>query len=68
MSANGARISGLTRDLIQKWQDTRQSWRDSKSLEFERQYIADLLGAADKTAATIEQVEKLMQKIRKDCE
>jgi hypothetical protein len=68
MTANGARISALTRDLVQRWQDTKQSWRDSKSLEFERDYISDLLGSTDKTVAVIDQLDKLVQKIRKDCE
>jgi hypothetical protein len=68
MNANGTRISGLTRELWVKWQDTKATWRDQKSKEFEDRYLFDLLASVDKTVSTIEQVDKMLTKIRKDCE
>lgn len=68
MNANGSRISGLTRDLWTKWLETRESWRDAKALEFEGRYLGDLLGTVDKSVGIIEQIDKMIAKIRRDCE
>lgn len=68
MSASGTRLTALTRELWLKWQQTKESWRDSKSLEFEAKYLSDLLPSVDKTVSVIDQVDKLLAKIRKDCE
>ena len=68
MNANGTRLTGLTKELWNQWKITRESWRDAKSLEFERKYLEDLVASVDKTAAIIEQLDKVMTKIRNDCE
>jgi hypothetical protein len=68
MNANGTRLTGLTKELWNQWKITRESWRDAKSLEFERKYLEDLVASVDKTVAIIEQLDKVMTKIRKDCE
>jgi hypothetical protein len=51
-----------------QWQTTKDYWRDAKSLEFERQYLQELLASVDSAVTTIEQVDKLLSKIKKDCE
>ena len=68
MNANGTRISALTRDLWLRWQETKDHWRDLKAAEFENKYMADLLPTVDKTVAAIEQVDKMLTRIKKDCE
>jgi hypothetical protein len=68
MNASGSRLSGLTRDLVQKWHEAQTSWRDAKSVEFERVFLGDLLGTVERTVSSIEQVDKLLNKIKKDCE
>jgi hypothetical protein len=68
MNANGSRLSGITRDLWGQWQQTKAYWRDAKAQEFENRYLAELLSSVDKTVGVIEQLDKLLQKIRKDCE
>ena len=68
MNANATRLSGITKDLWGKWQQTRADWRDSKAQEFEEKYLAELMVTVGKTVAVIEQLDKLLQKIRKDCE
>ncbi len=68
MSASGSRISAVTKDLWVQWQQTREYWRDAKSEEFERTYLQDLMATAEKTVNVIEQLDKLVGKIRKDCE
>jgi hypothetical protein len=66
--ASGARLQGVTRELLMHWQTTKDYWRDAKSLEFERQYLQELLASVDSAVTTIEQVDKLLSKIKKDCE
>jgi tRNA uridine 5-carbamoylmethylation protein Kti12 len=65
---NGTRLSMLTRDLTNKWHETKDSWKDAKSLEFEHKYIEELQAAVDTALVVIDQLDKLVAKIRKDCE
>ena len=68
MNANGTRLSAITKELWRQWEQTKEYWQDNKSQEFERRYLEELVASVDKTVAVIEQVDKLIMKIRKDCE
>ena len=68
MSGAGQRLGGLTRDLTNRWQHTKESWRDAKATEFERQYLDELQASVEKAMQVTEQLDKLMAKIRSDCE
>jgi hypothetical protein len=68
MNANGTRLSAITKELWRQWQQTKEYWQDNKSQEFERRYLEELVASVDKTVGVIEQVDKLIMKIRKDCE
>jgi hypothetical protein len=68
MNANASRLSGITKELWVNWQETKSQWRDLKSQQFEQDYLLELLNTVDKSVAVIEQLDKVIQKIRKDCE
>jgi len=68
MKASGNRLSGITKELRAQWQETKAYWKDAKSVEFERRYVEELLASVDRTVTVIEQLDKLVSKIRKDCE
>ena len=68
MSAQGSRLAGITKELWGQWQQTKSSWRDNKAQEFEDKYLAELMSSIDKTVGVIEQLDKLINKIKKDCE
>jgi hypothetical protein len=68
MTSNKSRLAGLTKEILLKWQETRESWQDAKSMEFERQYIAELEADVDSAAAVIEQLDKILAKLKSDCE
>lgn len=68
MNANATRLSGITKDLWTHWQQTKSDWRDLKSQEFEQKYLAELTGTVDKTVAVIEELDKLILRIKRDCE
>ena len=68
MKANSTRLAGITKELRSQWLDTKSYWQDAKSLEFEHQYIEELMASVDRTVTVIEQLDKLITRIRKDCE
>jgi uncharacterized protein YeaO (DUF488 family) len=68
MSGNGAKLMAVTKELSYQWHHTKEHWRDAKSLEFERKYIEELLAGVDRAVTVMEQLDKLVSKIRNDCE
>ena len=68
MNANGTRLTAITRELWAQWQRTKDEWRDAKSQEFEHRFMEELLASVDRTVTVIEELDKLITKIRKDCE
>ena len=68
MNAGGSRLETLTRELRLQWLQTKQYWDDAKSREFEQKYLQELFGAVDRSVSVMDELDKLMSKIRKDCE
>jgi hypothetical protein len=67
-SAGGARIVGLTRELLNKWNQSKDSWRDAKALEFEKKFLDELEASADHASTGIENLERIIRNIRSECE
>jgi hypothetical protein len=68
MKASGNKLTAITRELWAQWQQTKTSWKDERSLEFERRYMEELLASVDRTVTVMDQLEKVITKVRKDCE
>lgn len=68
LSANAARISALTKELANRWAETKEEWLDAKSQEFDAKYMEQLVSNVNNAAGIIEQLNKLVEKIRSDCE
>ena len=68
MNANASRLDGLTRDLYNQWLQTKEYWQDAKSEEFQQKYVEELLSGVNKTVGVIEQLDKLITRIKRDCE
>jgi hypothetical protein len=68
MSANGARLEATTKELRAQWQQTKQYWADAKSAEFEHKFLEELFSSVDRAVSVIDQLDKLLGKIKKDCE
>jgi hypothetical protein len=62
------RLVGLSRELLRVWQDTQESWRDNKAREFDRTYMQPMFDAVDHATAAIEDLEKVLHRLRQDCE
>jgi len=65
---DGRTISAATKELSRKWEETKASWRDAKSQEFELKYMAELTGSVDRAVEVLDQLDKVVSKIRSDCE
>lgn len=68
MSASQNRLVGLTNELRAEWEQTKHYWNDAKSREFEQRFLTELLSGVNQTINNIESIERVLAKIRSDCE
>ena len=59
---------GATRELSLKWEQTKDHWRDQKSMEFEHRFLQELFASVDKTVLIVDKLDELLKKVRSDCE
>ncbi len=67
-SANGKQLVAATKDLVRRWEETKESWQDAKATEFEQKYLFELLAAMERAAPVFDDLDKLLNRIRIDCE
>ena len=67
-SGSAGNLGGALKELSLRWQETRTHWHDVKSAEFERNYLEKLPNDVGRAAGVIEEIGKLLQKVRHDCE
>ena len=68
LSGNKGRLIGLTRDISLRWAETKEHWRDARSEEFERRYLAELSASVGRTVLIVEKLDELLKKVRSECE
>ena len=68
MKGSGSRLAGLTKELRAQWLDTKNYWKDAKSQEFEKRFIEDLMTGVSAAMTNIDALERVLNKIRDDCE
>jgi hypothetical protein len=68
LSANKTRLASITKELSSNWSETKESWRDAKAQEFERDYLQELFDSVESASGVMDQLDKLLNKIRTDCE
>jgi hypothetical protein len=68
LSSARGRLTGVTRDLSLKWDDTKNFWRDGKSAEFERRFMRELFAEVNQSLLAIEKLDELLRKVRSNCE
>jgi hypothetical protein len=68
LQASKARLATLTRELWGKWEQTKELWQDSKSREFEQKYMDELMAGVNRAVAHIQELDKIITKVRTDCE
>jgi len=70
MSLSGSknRLVAITKELSNRWDETKNYWRDAKSQEFEQRYMLELFANVDKTITVMDKLNELLIKVRNDCE
>lgn len=63
-----ARLVALTQQLRRDWEDTQQVWHDERSEAFEQRHLTELFAAVDRAGTALEALDRLMQKVRSECE
>lgn len=67
LAGQRSRLVVLTRELAAHWERTREGWRDAQGMEFQRKYLEEIYSGTNAAVAAIEQIDKLMTKLREDC-
>jgi hypothetical protein len=68
LSVCKTRLATVTRDISNQWDQTKHYWQDTKAQEFEREYIELLQTSVEKAVSVIDELDKLIAKIKHDCE
>jgi uncharacterized protein YeaO (DUF488 family) len=68
LSGSKNRLIAITKELSNRWEDTKNHWRDAKSQEFEQRYMTELFANVDKTVTVMEKLNEVLTKVRNDCE
>lgn len=68
LNSTRTRLTALTKQLSIRWQETREHWQDAKAAEFEKRHLDELFNRVNTAAASIEDLERILTKIRRDCE
>jgi hypothetical protein len=68
LASTGIRLTAITRELRAQWGATKEYWTDARSQKFEQKYIEELMASVDRASTVIESLDKLLTKIKKDCE
>ena len=70
MSLSGSknRLVAITKELSNRWDETKNYWRDAKSQEFDQRYMTELFANVDKTVTVMDKLNELVTKVRNDCE
>jgi hypothetical protein len=68
LSGNKSRLVGLTREISLRWAETKNHWRDARSEEFDRRFMAELDASVSRTVLILDKLDELLKKVRSDCE
>ena len=67
LSGSRSRIAAISKELAVRWHETKTYWNDTKSDEFQRRFMDDVLARVDKTVTVVEKLDSLLSKVRSDC-
>jgi len=68
VASNGKTLTAATRELLARWDETKDSWRDVKSREFEERFLAELAAGIERAGPVFDSLDKVLMKARGDCE
>jgi hypothetical protein len=56
------------KDLMLKWGETKATWDDAQSRQFEEQYLRELASNLRVAGSAIDQMGTLVHQVKRDCE
>ncbi|MCB1212444.1 MAG: hypothetical protein KDK97_24180 [Verrucomicrobiales bacterium] len=65
---SASNLAQAVQELNIAWSQTRYSWRDAKSLQFQKTYLDNLPDLVTKSGSVMSELDALLRKVRKDCE
>lgn len=68
VSASRSRLATFTKDLLGHWQQTQDCWKDDRSREFGEKYLDELVTGVNRVVTDLESLDKVIAKIRDECE
>jgi hypothetical protein len=68
LSGNKSRLVGLTREISLRWEETKEHWRDARSEEFDRRFMAELDASVNRAVLIVDKLDEVLKKLRSDCE
>ena len=70
MSMAGSRglLTMATRQLMGRWEETCNSWRDQKAADFEALYLSEVKDTVNAALRALEEIDRLLEKVHADCE
>ena len=68
ISSNGKMVVMAINALSVKWAETAESWKDTKSHEFEQKFLIELMASVERAAPVFDDLDKLISRVRSDCE
>lgn len=68
ISSNGKQLAAATKDLMRRWDETKESWQDAKAAEFEQKHLFELLSGIERAVPVFDDLDKVLSRIKNDCE
>lgn len=65
---SASNLTQAVKELSSEWQQTKSSWRDIKSQEFERTYLEEIPEHAARATFIMGEIALLLRKVRSECE
>jgi len=67
MESKGS-LAKATKELLEKWAQTREIWSDAQSRELERNFFSQLEQDVRTAIGALDRMDSVIHKIRNDCE
>ncbi|MGA7502444.1 MAG: hypothetical protein WBX00_37585 [Isosphaeraceae bacterium] len=68
MSAHSSRLQHALKDLLEKWDITRESWTDQVALDFEKNHLDSIEHLVKHTIVGMDKLSETLGKIRRQCQ
>jgi hypothetical protein len=65
---SASNLAEAMKQLKMEWQRTTESWTDIKAREFEQTYLTDMPQHVARAAQVIEELDRMLKKIKAACE